>query len=232
MTTRQQRLSNAVGAVVKSLGARKAVFGAAGISSSKSPAATLYAAYLHSVVCEVLASLKLKPVAITAGQDFVYCCGRGVLSSTPNPFSYVEFSSGANSYELHFGIDVACRSPGVCLELDLAVVEKHHADKCRMAGSNPSYRKLRLGFEFKDFNTRSVDVVNAKAFVGVCDRVRVSKAIAALVTSGAVTPTAALLLDGVKPSIGCYELVSGKKCNAVALTNFKAELANNLPTAL
>jgi hypothetical protein len=231
MTTRQQRLSSAVASVVKSLGARRAVFGAVGVSSSKSPVATLYAAYLHSVVCDVLASLNLNPVAITAGHDFVYCCGRGVLSSTPNPFSYVEFSSGADDYELHFGIEVACRSPGVCLELDLAIIDKRHAEKCRLAMQSPSYRKVRLAFEFKDY-TKSVDVVPAKAFVGVSDRIRVRKSIAALVTSGAVNPQAALLLEGVKPSIGCYELVSGRVCDAPALNTFKSELLKDLPTVL
>jgi hypothetical protein len=224
--TRQQRLMTALLPAIKAVGATNIDLNQPNAKGNKAAPDVFYEAFLFSLVCRALDNLGYSPNCIPVGSTFRFRRAPGKLTSSGSQFSYVEFSTPADTYELHNDTYVDSRSPGAYLELDVMIIPKKHADLRRNLG-NPSYRMVRFILEAKDFRS-GVGVTTAKSFVGICDRIKYSKCVTALVTSGEMKSMGKKLLDGVASPLGAYGHVSEKKAHQANVANFISDIENEL----
>jgi hypothetical protein len=192
----------------------------------------VYECYLYALALQALVELQYSPKPHPAGNGpFVFRRGRGMLHTLKTGCSYIDFTVNGVEYELLCDVQTLCKSPNVVLEVDILILPKAHSDSCVAALVPPTYQHLKLLLEAKNYSA-GIDVTTTKSFIGVCDRLRDTTCVAAIVTSGPHTPDSKLLLDGVNPVIDLYSNIHGDPSTGTPARSFVDFLKAKLPTVL
>lgn len=145
--------------------------GAAGASlNAASRAYSLYEGFVFSCVVEALARLNAQ-LQVRDHDDnpatiLVFRTKPGLIFTPGAPYTFVHVQLPAGrEYELHSTLRVEGRSK-VLHELDVALVERAEAVRCRQAGVSPRSSKVKLLAECK-FYGRSLPLHLGREFLGL-----------------------------------------------------------------
>jgi len=98
---------------------------------------------------------------------FIFRGAPGQIHSTARNYGYAEFTINGETFELHAGVEFRGAS-GMTHELDVCIMRKDEADKCRQQPDDPSSASVVAGYECK-FYAGNLQKGLGRAFVGLID---------------------------------------------------------------
>lgn len=159
-----QALASAIATVITRVGAAGASLGAASRTYS------LYEGFVFACVVEALARLngqfEARDHDDNRASSLVFRTKPGLIFTAGAPYTFIHVRlPNTREYELHSTLRVEGRSK-VLHELDVALVERAEAVRCRQAGVSPRSGKVKLLAECK-FYGRSLPLHLGREFLGL-----------------------------------------------------------------
>jgi hypothetical protein len=129
-----------------------------------------YEAYVFGLCLRAVRELGVVPVLRGISgmpTPFIFRGAPGQIHSRARNFGYAEFSLNDFEFEIHAGVEFTGTS-GMTHELDVCIMRKDDADRCRMEPDDPPPASLIAGWECK-FYAGNLEKGLGRAFVGLID---------------------------------------------------------------
>ncbi len=129
-----------------------------------------YEAYVFGLCLRSVRELGVTPVLCGISgtpMPFVFRGAPGQIHSRARNFGYAEFSLNGHGFEIHAGVEFKGTS-GMTHELDVCIMRREDADRCRLEPDDPPPASLIAGWECK-FYAGNLQKSLGRAFVGLID---------------------------------------------------------------
>jgi hypothetical protein len=171
-------------------------------SRPQAVADALYEAYVYTLVGDALENLiGAAPNPMLHAGEFRVRRGPGELHSSRGGYSYLSIKYGNTQYELHLDTYVGPRATGAKLEVDILLVTKASADRCRRAASGgraverPKFRSAWLVLECKYLSDK-VGTTLATAHLGRWQQLGRVRTVDGLISNAELTRNANAIFSG------------------------------------
>ena len=131
-----------------------------------------YEAYVFGLCLRAVRELSVTPVLRGidgAPTPFVFRGAPGQIHSKSRNYGYAEFSLNRYDFEIHAGVEFKGTS-GMTHELDVCIMRREDAIRCRREPDDPPAASLAAGWECK-FYAGKLQKGHGRAFVGLMDDV-------------------------------------------------------------
>lgn len=129
-----------------------------------------YEAYVFGLCLRAVRELGVTPIlrGISDTPDpFIFRGAPGQIHSQSRNYGYAEFSLNGQGFEIHAGVEFKGTS-GMTHELDVCIMRREDAEKCRSQPDDPAAASLVAGWECK-FYVGNLQKGLGRAFVGLID---------------------------------------------------------------
>jgi hypothetical protein len=102
---------------------------------------------------------------------FIFRGAPGLIYTPTTKAGFVSIEYNGNRYELHNGLRVIGKS-NVLHELDICILDKKEADRCRLNRINPRYSKIRMLIECKYYGSY-MPIALGREFIGLSSEIAI-----------------------------------------------------------